>query len=213
MNFDDIKKEMNESVDQLPKDEFKIDLSKGKNNPIHMIRSNMKKEMISSSLVMLFFIFYPPILGLKMTAIENSAYLLFIVLSSVMIHLYILKLIRFLKKSSRFEMNTKDSIKDYIYEVRLTLESYKSYVIASMILLPIPIYALLSAGSPLHGPKSLNFEKWYTLQLNFTEAMLLILFYLIYTVTIVWITRFWTNYLYGKHVTELENVIGALEEE
>ena len=213
MNFEDIKKEMNESVDQLPKDEFKVDLSKGKNNPVHMIRSNMKKEMISSSLAMLFFIFYPPIFGVKMSELENSAYILFIVLSSVMIHLYIIKLIRFLKKSSRFEMNTKDSIKDYIYEVRLTLESYKSYVIASMILLPVPIFALLSSGFPLHGAKSLYFEKWYTLQLNFTEAIMLILFYLIYTVTMVWITNFWTENLYGKHVKALESIIETLKEE
>lgn len=211
MNFDDIKKEMNESIDQLPKDEFKIDLSKGKNNPVDMIRRNMKKEMISSSIAMLFFVFYPPILGLKMTALENSAYILFMVLSTVMIHLYIIKLIRFLKKSSRFELNTKDSIKDYIYEVRLTLESYKSYVIAAMILLPVPIYALLSAGSPLNGPKSLNFEKWYTLQLNFNEAVMLIVFYLIYSVAMVWVTRFWTNYLYGKHVTELEKIVSDLD--
>jgi len=36
-------------------------------------------------------------------------------------------------------------------------------------------------------------------------------FYLIYSVAMVWVTRFWTNYLYGKHVTELEKIVSDLD--
>jgi hypothetical protein len=215
MNFDDIKKEMNESVDQLPRDEFKIDLSKGKNNPVHIIRSNMKKEILFVVCGIVFFLIYPFILsemGIEMPALEKSTYLIFMSLNALMMSIYIIKLIVFVKKSSNFSTNTKDSIKDYVYEVRLTLESYKAYVVASSLLIPIPFFALLSFRNGWDKSSDYNFEKWFTLQISTNELLVVVVSYLIFSVLFYWITMVWTKHLYGKHVSELENIVNELED-
>jgi len=215
MNFDDIKKEMNESVDQLPKKEFKIDLNKGKNNPVHMIRSNMKKEISFVIFGIIFFLIYPVILdmrGIEMSTLARSSYLIFMSLNAILMSLYVLKLINFVKKSSNFQTNTRDSIKDYIYEIKLTLESYKSYVVASSLLTPVPVFALLGVRNGWDASTKFEFERWFNLQLSAFEISVLIVSYLIFSVLIYLVTLYWTNFLYGKHVTELEKIVSDLDE-
>jgi len=215
MNFDDIKKEMNESVEKLPKNEFTIDLNKGRNNPVHIIRANMIKEVLFVVFGIVLFLIYPFILsklGWEMPVLEKSTYLIFMALNALMMSLYVMKLISFVRKSSNFETNTRDAIKDYIYEVKLTLESYKAYVVASSLLIPIPIFALLSFRNGWDTSPDLNFERWFTLQLSTNEIVIVIVSYLIFSVSFYWITNAWTNYLYGKHVTELERIVYDLEE-
>ena len=215
MNFDDIKNEMNKSVDQLPKEEFKIDLNKGKNNPVHIIRSNMKKEILVVVFGIILFLIYPVILdirGIEMSTLARSSYLIFMSMNAIMMSLYVLKLISFIKKSSNFQTNTRDSIKDYIYEIKLTLESYKSYVVASSLLIPVPLFALLGVRNGWDASTNFEFERWFNLQLSAIEIIVLIVSYLIFSVLIYWITLCWTNYLYGKHVTELEKIVSDLDE-
>jgi len=212
MNFDDIKNEMNQSVEDLPKQEFTIDLNKGKNNPVHLIRSNMKKEILFVTIGIIVFIAYPFVLKVGMTALASSTYLIFMCLSGLMMALYALKLLSFIRKSSNFQTNTRDSIKDYIYEIRLTLESYKAYVIASSLLIPTPVFALLGTRYGWDASTDFEFDRWFTLQLSSTEIIVLIVTYLIFSVFFYWTTIFWTNYLYGKHVTELEKIVSELDE-
>ena len=127
MNFDDIKNQMNESVENLSDKKFKIDLTKGKNNPIQMIRKNMRKEIITQLVGISILLIYPFIRQYELVPL--ATYLIFMSLSALMIILNVVKLSLFLKKISNYSVNTKDSIKEYIYEIKLTLESYKAYVI------------------------------------------------------------------------------------
>jgi hypothetical protein len=215
MNFDDIKKEMNASVEELPKRKFNIDLNKGKNNPVQLIRSNMIKEILFVVFGIVLFLIYPFILsemGMEMPALEKSTYMIFMSLNALMMSLYIMKLIVFVKKSSNFSTNTRDSIKEYVYEVRLTLESYKAYVVASSLLIPIPIFALLSFRNGWDKSSDYNFERWFTLQISTNELLVVIVSYLIFSVLFYWITMAWAKHLYGKHVAELETIVNDLED-
>jgi ABC-type multidrug transport system permease subunit len=85
--------------------------------------------------------------------------------------------------------------------------------VASSLLIPIPIFALLSFRNGWHESVEYNFERWFTLQLSTNEILAVIFSYLIFSVLFYWITMSWTNYLYGKHVTELEKIVSDLEEE
>mgnify|MGYP000159147125 CR=1 FL=1 len=215
MNFDDIQKQMNESVEQLPKTEFKIDLNKGKNNPVQIIRGNMLKEISFVIFGIVFFLVYPFVLGrlgMEMPALEKSTYMIFMSINALLMSLYVMKLIGFVRKSSNFETNTRDSIKDYVYEIRLTLESYKAYVLASSLLVPTPVFALLSFRNGWYKSSEFNFERWFRLELSTNEIIALIVSYIIFSVVFYWMTSAWTNYLYGKHVTELEKIVTDLEE-
>lgn len=215
MNFEDIKKELDESVDNLPKREIKIYLNKGKNNPIHMIRKNMIKEILFVIFGVILFLIYPFILkqvGLVMPPLEKSTYMIFMFLNALMMSLYMMKLIMFVRKSSNFVTNTKDSIKEYIYDIRLTLESYQAYVVASSLLIPIPVFALLSFRNGWHATPVANFERWFTLQVSASETFAVVATYLVLSVIFYWSTKAWTKRLYGKHIIELEKIISELEE-
>jgi len=213
MNFDDIKKEMNDSVANIPSKPNTIDLKKGKNNPIYMIRKNMIEEVIVTAIAMIVFLAFPFFSDLKMSPLAKSTYLILMTLTTIMIGLYVVKLICFLRRVSKFEMNTKDAIKDYIYEIKLTLESYKAYVIASSLLVPIPSFAIISSQYGSDDISVLNFEKWMTLQINTKETLILILSYLAFGVFVYLTITLWSRFLYGKHVKNLEAILQNLGEE
>ena len=213
MNFDTIKKQMNASVENIPNNEFKIDLRKGKNNPVQIIRKKMIIEIIYSIIAMLLFLLAPRFVHYKMLPLTESTYLIFMSLTTIMIALYLLKLIGFLKKTASFELNTKDAIKDYIYEIKLTLESYKSYIIASSLLIPVPVLALISNLYGWGENSPFAFKKWFTLQINSTELICLIIGYVLFGLFIYVFTKLWIKSLYGKHVIQLESIIADLGEE
>jgi len=213
MNFDKIKNQMNESVENLPDKEYKIDLTKGQNNPVQMIRKNMRKEILMQLVGIIILLVYPFIRQYELVPLAKSTYLIFMSLSALMIFLYVAKLALFLKKTSNYSVNTKDAIKDYIYEIKLTLESYKAYVISSTLLMPFPILALLRGNLGTNENALTEFEKWFTLDLNVYETIFLICTYIGLSFLFYWITNLWTNKLYGKHVIELENIVKDLGEE
>ena len=221
MNFDAIKKEMSQSVEGLPKNEFKIDLKKGKHNPIYRIRKNMIEEIITTIIAMVVFLMFPFFTDLKMTNLNKSIYLLFMSLTVFMISFYMVKQICFLFRNSNLSINTKDAIKEYIYEVKLTLEAYKSYVIASSLLVPIPSLIIFrslyldNSNSLLNidSTSLFNIERWLNMQLSTIEVLYLVIVYLITGAIFYLITQLWTTYLYGKHVKKLEQIIDELREE
>jgi len=221
MNFDAIKKEMSQSVEGLPKNEFKIDLKKGKHNPIYRIRKNMIEEIITTIIAMVVFLMFPFFTDLKMTNLNKSIYLLFMSLTVFMISFYMVKQICFLFRNSNLSINTKDAIKEYIYEVKLTLEAYKSYVIASSLLVPIPSLIIFrslyldNSNSLLNidSTSLFNIERWLNMQLSTIEVLYLVIVYLITGAIFYLITQLWTTYLYGKHVKKLEQIIEELREE
>lgn len=186
----------------------KIDLNRGRNNPVHVIRSNMKKEIIIQLVCIVIFMTYP--LVIAMPELSEAVYYIFMFITSMMTMGYIIKLTFFLKRTSDFSANTKDAIRNFIYEAKLTLEVYKSFVIAGSLLLPVPVFALLS-GFKMSGDQYL-FEKWFTLDISGMEMTFLIVGYLIAAVVFYYITVGWAKMLYGKYLRELEKVIADLNE-
>ena len=59
MNFDDIKKEMDDSVENQKIDLSQIELGRVGSNPVQKIRSNMKSEVIIQLAAIIIFMIYP----------------------------------------------------------------------------------------------------------------------------------------------------------
>ena len=207
MNFEDIKKEMNEEVNLEEAKTPTIDLNRGKNNPVEMIRSNMKKEIVTQLVCIVIFMSYP--LVVDMLSLNEAVYYIFIFITSLMTIGYILKLGLFLKKTRNFATNTKETIQTFVFEAKLTLEVYKSFIIAGALLLPVPIFALLTANNSTGIV--VDFERWFLLDISTLEMVFLLIGYLILAVLIYFITVGWVKLMYGKYLRNLEVVIEDLE--
>ena len=123
MNFDDIKKEMDDSVENQKIDLSQIELGRVGSNPVQKIRSNMKSEVIIQLAAIIIFMIYP--IYIAMHEFSEAIYYIFMFITSLMTMAYIIKLSFFLKRTSRFTLNTKDALHYFIYEAKLTLEVYK----------------------------------------------------------------------------------------
>lgn len=173
---------------------------------MQLIRSNMKKEIITQLIGIVIFMTYP--LVVPMQEFSRSVYYVFMFLISIMTIAYVIKLFFFLKKNNRLAKTTKDAVQAFIYETRLTLEVYKSFVTAGSIVLPIPVFALL-AGNELSG-NQLSFEKWFLLNIDGVQIATLVLAYLVIAIIFYFITVRWSKMLYGKYLTSLDEIIEDL---
>jgi hypothetical protein len=207
MNFDDIKKEMDDSVENQQIDLSQIELGRAGMNPVQKIRSNMKSEIIIQFAAIIIFMIYP--LYIVMPKFSEAIYYIFMFITSLMTMAYIIKLSFFLKRTSRFALNTKDALHYFIYEAKLTLEVYKSFTIAGSLILPVPTFALLS-GFKLSGDVWL-FEKWFLLDVSRVDLILLIIGYIAVAILFYFITVGWTKLLYGKYLSVLEKMLVDLE--
>lgn len=206
MNFEELKNEMNQAAEQESDKVARIDLNRGKNNPVQLIRSNMKREIITQLVCIVIFMTYP--LVVKMADFNESMYYIFMFITSVMTLAYIIKLTFFLNKTSHFDSNTKDAIQSFIFEAKLTLEVYKSFIIAGALLLPVPVFAVLDKSS---ATKITVFEKWFRLEITSGQLTLLVIGYLLVAIIIYFITVAWTKLLYGKYLKQLEEVSKSLD--
>ncbi len=207
MNFDELKKDMNQSIDADKSAPIELDLGRGKNNPVAVIRKNMKREIITQLVCIVVFMIYPVLI--PMEPLNEAVYYIFIFITSLMTLMYIIKLSYFLSKTNSFTSNTRDAIKNFIFQAKLTLEVYKSFIIAGSLLLPIPVFALI--GNKKSGG-SVNFERWFLLDVSATELTFLVVGYLLAAAIFYYITRYWTQLLYGKYLTDLEGLVKDLED-
>lgn len=209
MNFEDLKKEMDESVNRDEKVAlFPVDLNRGKNNPVQKIRSNMKKEIWTQLVCIVIFMVYPVVV--QMPDLNEAVYYIFMFITSLMTMAYLIKLSFFLKKTSNFAANTKDAIQSFVFDAKLTLEVYKSFIIAGSLLLPFPVFALV-VGNSMSGEQA-DFEKWFLLNISTTELSILIVAYILIAVLVYFITAGWARLMYGRYLKELETVITHLED-
>ena len=207
MNFEEIKNKMNEEIKQEETKAPSIDLKRGKNNPVEMIRSNMRKEIVTQLICIVIFLSYP--LVVDMLALNEAVYYIFMFITSLMTIGYIIKLGLFLKKTQNFDTNTKTAIQNFVFEAKLTLEVYKSFIIAGSLLLPVPVFALLSGNINADG--LVNFERWFLLEISSVEMVSLIIGYLVLAIFIYFVTVAWAKLMYGKYLRTLECLIDDLE--
>jgi len=207
MNFEDLKDEMDQEMGLHENPMPEIDLNRGQNNPVQLIRANMKREIIIQLVAIVIFMVYPSINPLPELA--ESTYYIFMFLISIMTLSYVIKLFFFLNKTSSLARTTRDAVRDFIYETRLTLEVYKSFATAGSILLPVPLFALLSKFK-MSGDQYL-FEKWFLLDIPTSTLVWTILAYLMMALLFYMITARWSTRLYGKYLKSLDQILGDLD--
>jgi len=202
MDFNDLqsawKNEKTENV-ILPTHLEKINSA---NMPLEKIKKNLKNEFVYQIVSIFFLAFIPYLLNFPANGIALF-YLLFSLFVAVCIY-YLLKLYLFYKRLGKTTLNTKDSLYETYFEIRLNMELYKTFGFA---LIPFMILFLLGL---FYWQTPDFFNK------GITSTSFLMVTFLIVTFSILYMgfaLEWWVHHFYGKYAKEIRQVIDQLKEE
>ena len=207
MDFDKIK----ELMDDENQDDLLLPTSlenlKESQMPIAKIRKTMKGEIAIQLAGIVIFFAYPFLI--KMYELPRAVYFIFMFITSLMTLGYLAKMVWFLRRTSNVGQQTKETILNFIHDIKLTMEVYKTGIIAGSLLLPISVSAIFMGAEKFGDDR---FTEWFMLQVSPSTLLLLILGYLLSGVIIYYITIKWADSLYGVHVRKLEEILKQMEE-
>jgi hypothetical protein len=201
MDFNDIQSawdnDNNENI-VLPNNLEKIQTA---NTPLDKIKKNLKNELIFQSLTVLLSGFAPVMQGFPVSWI-TPFYFVYSMFAAVSIY-YLIRLFLFYKRLSKTTLNTKDSLYETYFDVRLNMELYKTFTFA---LTPFMVMFLL--GFALFAKPDLKIAE--------LDNTVLITTLIIISSAILFVglmTEWWVQHYYGKYAKEIKKVIDELKEE
>jgi hypothetical protein len=220
MNFDEIKRKMDADAMEgitLPTNIKQLQESK---IPIQKVRQSMKGEIITQLIIIVLFFAAPSFL--KMDQLPKGIYYILQFITSLITLLYLAKMTWFLNKTSDLTGNSRDTVVAFIHDLKLTLEVYKTAIIAGSLILPISILTLFLGSGKMHigvrNVESANaipqegiFLKFISLDMSLNILLISIGTYLIVAAFIYIVTVKWTDKLYGVHIDKLKETLKEFE--
>lgn len=201
MDFNDIQSAWNNDKSENVVLPTNLEKLQSANLPLDKIRKNLKKEFIYQILAIIFIGFVPFIYKFPANAVAPF-YLLFSIFVAVGVY-YLVKLYLFYKRLNKTTLNTKDSLYETYFDIRLNMELYKTFGFA---LTPFVILFLIGF---------LYFQLPKTSNLFTSNSHLVSLFLgVIFTILFMGISlEWWVHHFYGKYAKELRKVLDELKEE
>lgn len=206
MNFDEIKEKMNaESMDnsQIPKN---ISVLKASEMPVEKVRKTMLGEIIMQLAGIVFIFAIPSFIPLYPLA--ESFYYIIMFATCLMTVGYVAKMMWFLNKTKGMNTGSRDTVINYIHDLQITLEVYKTAIIAGSLLLPLSMLSLITGIKVFD--ESL-FNNFLLLNISTFTLIISILIYLILAFLIYLLTVFWADKLYGIHIKKLQEILTEFE--
>lgn len=206
MNFDNLKQKMdaaNMENNQIPNHIKDIKTS---NMPIENVRKRMITDIITQLACIVLFFIIPSFIKLNPLA-KGIYYITMFVISLITLG-YLAKMVWFLKKTSKLTGGSKEAVLGYIYDLKLTLEVYKTAIIAGSLLLPFPMIAIALGHATKHET---IFNNFITLNITPTQILIYALGNLAFALIIYFVTVSWSNSLYGTPIKQLEKTLQEFE--
>ncbi|WP_281636619.1 hypothetical protein [Flavobacterium marginilacus] len=202
MDFNDIqsawKNEKTENV-TLPTHLDKINSA---NMPLEIIKNNSKKEFFYQIISIVLIGFVPVIFDFPVNAFAGF-YLLFSIFVAVCIY-YLVKLFMFYKRLDKTTLNTKDSLYETYFDIRLNMELYKTFGFA---LIPFLILFLL-------GFMHYKIPDFFAKGINSTPFLITTFSVVIFSILFMGLAlEWWVHFFYGKYAKEIRKVLDELKEE
>lgn len=202
MDFNDIqsawKNEKTENV-TLP---THLDRINSANMPLEKIKKNLKNEFLYQILSIIFIGFVPFVFKVPANAIALF-YLLFSIFVAVCIY-YLVKLYVFYRRLGKTTLNTKDSLYETYFDIRLSMELYKTFGFALIPFVILFLFGFMYYKIPYFFTKGLDNTSF--LVTTFSIVIFSILFM---GLALEW----WVHYFYGKYAKEIRKVLDELKEE
>jgi hypothetical protein len=173
------------------------------NMPLDKIKKNLKSEFIYQIISIVLIGFLPFMLDFPAKAVAPF-YLLFSIFVAVCIY-YLMKLYLFYKRLNKITLNTKDSLYETYFDIRLNMELYKTFGFALT-----PFLVLFLVGFlyyELSKKSEIRIDNLSDSNLGFL-FVIVAMSMLLMGLALEW----WVHYFYGKYAKEIKNVINELKE-
>jgi hypothetical protein len=201
MDFNDMQNAWNtENTDKVvvPANLEKIQSA---NTPLDKIKQNLKNELKFQTLTVVLIGFAPAIHGFPVNWLVPF-YFVYSMFAAVSIY-YLIRLFFFYRRLGKVSLNTKDSLYETYFDVRLNMELYKTFTFALT-----PFMVLFLLGFAMYSKPDL--------QLSGLDNSVLISVLVIISATILFIglvTEWWVEHYYGKYAKEIRKLIDELKED
>lgn len=204
MDFNDIqnawKNDTHENV-VLPSNLEKL---QGANTPLDKIKKNLKNEFFYQA-ISIVLIGLAPLYKDFPATMTMPFYLLFSIFVAVSIY-YLAKLYFFYKRLHKVTLNTKDSLYETYFDIRLNMELYKTFGFALT-----PFMVLFLVGVGYH-----EMAKHQEIVLSNLQNTHMVALFIVVALSILFMglaLEWWVHYFYGKYAKEIRKVIDELKEE
>lgn len=171
------------------------------NTPLDKIKKNLKNELIFQTLAVILIGLAPVIHGFIAKWL-TPFYFVYSMFAAVSIY-YLLKLFLFYKRLDKVTLNTKDSLYETYFDIRLNMELYKTFTFALMPFMVMFLLGFVMYSKPDLKITDINNTVLVTILIIITSAILFVGF----------ITECWVEYYYGKYAKEIRKLIDVLKED
>ncbi|WP_136667635.1 hypothetical protein [Flavobacterium sp. H122] len=203
MDFNDIQSAWNNEQNNEVKIPQNLDKIKAANTPLDKIKKNLRNEFIYQILSMILIGLAPLMKSFPVNAVVPF-YLFYSIFTAVSIY-YLVKLFLFYRRLTKTNLNTKDSLYETYFDIRLNMELYKTFgfAITSFLVLFLVGVVLFENGN------SVNF---FTGKLK-NAALLALFFNIVFVFLFMGLAlEWWVHKFYGKYAKEIRKVIDELKE-
>jgi len=207
MNFEELKSEWekdNSGNLNIPQSIEKLKMAQ---HPVEKLKRNMRNELYIQIIKILILGFVPLLANFQSSlyALYYISYATLIVISAY----YLFGFHRFYKHIHQYATATKDGLLELYYELRLSMERYKSF---GFLLLPFDIIWI---GLYLYNKilfRNITFESLFDSLSNNVILIGIISIVIFIAVMIMSINERINNY-YGKYTKQIRNILDELKEE
>lgn len=203
MDFNDIqsawKNENTEKV-SLPSNIEKMQTA---NMPIDKVRKNLRFELIMQTIAMIGFGFFPLYSKFPVNMVAPF-YLIYAIMVAISIY-YLGKLFVFHNRLNKTILNTKDSLYETYFDIRLNMELYKTFTFALL-----PFFILYAVGYIFH--KVPKFTQLINGEIEQSNLAIVLVIIIVAILSIGFFTELWVQSLYGKYAKQIKKVLDELKE-
>ena len=207
MNFEELKSDWNKEPDNEVYIPESMEKFRKSNLPIEQVKIMMRKELFMQILGLVFIGFLPiiPIIPKFPYTLITDLKLFYMIYSFMFIIsiFFIKKFYIFYLYLNDTNVNTKDSLYEIYYELKLNLESYKTWSYTITPLFVIIVLQIWKTTARVINPESTIFDNIY-----FIGSITLLCALYMY-----WATDWWLNKKYGLHLSRLKTILFDLKDD
>lgn len=170
--------------------------------PVQRIRRNMRKEFVVMLGIIIAFPFFP--LTLAKDLARGPFYAMYVAMIILTLFYYV-KFYLFYKRLNAATLNSKDSLYEVYYDIKLNIEMYRSF---NYSVIPLLLLYQVMVVMSLPPVKAAAFAS--------RQAYFIVIFSIAFLFAVVIAIAFvelWIKYFYGDYLQQVQKVLNELKEE
>lgn len=206
MNFNDIQSAWNKDPENGGPLPNTLDQLKPAGLPLDKIKKNLHNEFVYQILSIIFLAFLPQLYRFDPT-FHVWFYVSYAMFVSICAY-YLFRLFLFYKRIRNYHANTKDSLYETYYDIRLNIEMYKTFSFSL-----VPFILMFIAMFVISANKSAMVQMIQTGIFPQSVLVQIAVGFIFSIVFFALATEWWTHTFYGKYAKEIRSLLEKLKDE